>query len=61
MTVQELIDELKSIPDKSLPIRYYDNEYGDDLDIGFITLEKVDFNSRFRGVEGAQFYRIKEA
>lgn len=33
MTVQELINELNKVQDKSLPVYYYHGDFGDFLDI----------------------------
>ena len=33
MTVQELINELNKVKDKSLPVYYYDGDFGDFFDI----------------------------
>ena len=60
MTVQEAIDKLSTLPDKSLPLRYYDGEWDCDHDIYSITLEKVD-NSFIETdrPHGERYYRLK--
>ena len=48
MTVQELINELNKVQDKSLPVYYYNGDFGDFFDIDEIEEHENDDVALFK-------------